>query len=74
MDRPPYKKMYAVLCAVIDEEIDTLKRIPLAFPSAKRLAAALQKAEEIFIETTTHVEETDDEKVIVFHRPEDGER
>lgn len=65
-----YKKMYAVLCAAIDEEIDTLKQIPLALPSAKRLVAALQKAEEIFIETTTYVEETEDEKVVVFHAPE----
>lgn len=68
-----YKKMYAVLCAAIDEEIDTLKQIPLALPSAKRLVAALQQTEEIYIETTTYVEETEDEKVIVFHGPEDGD-
>ena len=49
---PDYKKMYAVLCAAIDGEIDTLKEIPLALGSASRLESALLEAEEIYIETS----------------------
>lgn len=51
-----YKKMYAVLCTAIDGEIDTLRKIPLALASAKRLENALLEAEEIYIETSSYVE------------------
>lgn len=49
---PNYKKMYAILCGAIDEVIDPLERIPLAVPSAKKLRAALEEAENIYIETS----------------------
>ena len=66
---PDYQKMYAVLCTAIDREIDTLKEIPLALASAKRLENALLEAEEIYIETSTYVE-SDDEKNVTFHVPD----
>jgi len=64
-----YKKMYALLCTAIDREIDTLNEIPLAHASAQRLVAALQEAEEIYIETSSCVEATEDEKLLGFHAP-----
>ena len=63
---PDYKKMYAVLCAAIDREIDTLKEIPLALASANRLESALLEAEEIYIETSSYVESDDGEKNFTF--------
>ena len=65
-----YQKMYAVLCTAIDREIDTLKEIPLALASANRLESALLEAEEIYIETSSYVEPTDDEKNFTFHAPD----
>ena len=56
-----YKKMYAILCGAIDDVIDTLEEIPLAFSSAKILRNALEQAEEIYIETTPYIEVTDEE-------------
>ena len=50
-----YKKMYAILCGAIDDVIDTLEEIPLAFSSAKILRNALEQAEEIYIETTPYI-------------------
>ena len=62
-----YKKMYATLCVAIDQEIDLLKTIPLARTSATRLMAALQDAENIYIETSAYVEETDSDKNQPMH-------
>ena len=59
-----YKKMYAVLCGAVDDIIDTLEEIPLAFSSAKILRNALEQAEEIYIETTPYIEVTDEEILI----------
>ena len=56
-----YKKMYAVLCGAVDDVIDTLEKIPLAFSSAKILRNALEQADEIYIETTPYIEVTDEE-------------
>lgn len=56
-----YKKMYAILCGAIDDVIDTLEEIPLAFSSAKILRNALEQAEEIYIETTPYIEVSDEE-------------
>lgn len=67
---PDYKKMYAVLCAAIDGEINTLKEIPLTLGSASRLENALLEAEEIYIETSPYVEPTDDERNFAFHAPD----
>ena len=44
-----YKKMYAILCAAVDEVIDPLEKIPAAVPWAARLRAALHTAEELYI-------------------------
>ena len=65
---PDYKKMYAVLCAAIDGEIDTLREIPLALASANRLENALLEAEEIYIETSPSL--SDGEKNFTFHTPD----
>ena len=46
-----YQKMYATLCGAIDDVIDPLEHIPLAYPQAKALRAALLRAEEIYLET-----------------------
>ena len=67
---PDYKKMYAVLCAAIDQEIDALREIPLALASANRLENALLEAEEIYIETSPYVEPTGDERNFAFHAPD----
>ena len=48
---PNYQKMYAILCGAIDEVIDPLEKIPLAVPSARKLRAALEEAEELYIAT-----------------------
>ena len=66
---PDYKRMYTLLRGAIDRELDTLQTIPLARASAERLSAALQKAEDIYIDTSPHIEETDGEKILVFHSP-----
>lgn len=48
---PDYKKMYALLCAAIDEAIEPLEQIPSAQPIAERLCDALNAAEDIYIDT-----------------------
>ena len=55
-----YKKMYAILCGAVDDVIDTLEEIPLALSSARILRKALEQAEEIYIETTPYIDETDE--------------
>ena len=59
-----YRKMYAVLCAAIDEVIDPLERIPLAAPQARKLRAAMQEAEDVYINTTAYFEETEDSQIV----------
>ena len=49
---PNYQKMYAILCGAIDDVIDPLEKIPLAVPSARKLRAALEEAEELYIATS----------------------
>ncbi len=44
-----YQKMYAILCAAVDEVIDPLEKIPAAVPCAARLRAALHTVEELYI-------------------------
>lgn len=41
-----YQKMYAVLCGAIDNALDDLQTIPLAYPCARRLHDALMAAEK----------------------------
>ena len=59
-----YRKMYAVLCAAIDEVIDPLEKIPLAAPQARKLRAAVSEAEEVYIKTTAYFEETEDAQIV----------
>ncbi|MGM9575120.1 MAG: hypothetical protein ACI3VE_04360 [Oscillospiraceae bacterium] len=59
-----YKKMYTVLCKAIDDVVDDLERIPLAYLSAKKLQAALLEAEGIYVETTSYLEESASSKII----------
>lgn len=59
-----YKKMYTVLCKAIDDVVDDLEKIPLAYLSAKKLQAALLEAEEIYVETTSYLEESASSKII----------
>ena len=59
-----YKKMYAVLCAAVDEVIDPLEKIPLAAPQARKLREALREAEDISIKTTVYFEETEDAQIV----------
>ena len=65
-----YRKMYYVLCKVIDDVIDPLDRIPFAKPYAEQLQKALLEAEEIYINTTPYAEETEDPKIIQFKTDE----
>ena len=44
-----YKKMYAILCGVIDDVLDDLNKIPFALPSAAKLQKALLDAEEEYV-------------------------
>ncbi len=62
-----YKKMYAVLCGAIDQVIEPLEQIPLAWPSAQALRKALLQAEDIYVASTTYVQETEDPQVVELH-------
>lgn len=59
-----YRKMYAVLCAAVDEVIDPLEKIPLAAPQAGKLRETMREAEGIYINTTAYFEETEDAKIV----------
>lgn len=55
-----YQKMYATVCAAASEAVDESENIPLAMQCRDRLKAALLKAEDIYIETTIHVTDTEE--------------
>jgi len=57
-----YEKMYAVLCCAIDDVIDPLEKIPLAYSPVEKLKAALLEAEEIYIDTTPYDADGDSKK------------
>lgn len=61
-----YQKMYAVLCGAASEAIDQLENIPLALPVCRSLQAALDKAEEIYLEAPYPHDCEDGGKVIEF--------
>ena len=61
-----YQKMYAILCAAIDEVIDPLETIPLAYREAQKLRAALLAAEEVYIETAPFSEDDRQTQVIAL--------
>lgn len=62
-----YQKMYTILCTAVDEAIDPLEKIPLAYAEAQKLRAALLAAEEVYIATAPTDEE---EKQIIPIRRE----
>ena len=63
-----YQKMYTILCSAIDEVIDPLEQIPLAYPEAQKLRSALLAAEEVYIDTAPFLED-----VMQIIPPEDKE-
>ncbi len=52
-----YVKLYAILCGAIDDELEVLGRIPLAYPSACRLRQAILQTEKLYVENTEDVTE-----------------
>ena len=50
-----YEKMYAVLCCAIDDAdaLDMLEKVPDAQNTAELLQAALLKAENMFVESSS---------------------
>lgn len=48
-----YEKMYAVLCGAIDDALDMLEKVPDAQNTAELLQAALLKAENMFVESSS---------------------
>lgn len=52
-----YRKMYGILCKAADEAVTMLKSVPGTTATAERLAAALNAAEEVYIETCEDKEE-----------------
>ena len=70
-----YERMYALLCGAIDQVIDPLEQIPLAWPEAAILRQALEEAEECYLRTTPYAENREGERIIRWHidaLPEDG--
>ena len=61
-----YQKMYAVLCAAIDDVLNTLETNPTAYSETKKLQKALLEAEDIYIETTVYAEERKDSRMIML--------
>ena len=59
-----YQKMYAVLCGAIDNALDDLQTIPLAYPCARRLHDALMAAEKIYVDTALYATKTAPQKII----------
>lgn len=59
-----YKRMYTLLCKIIDDVIDPLSWIPEAKIYAVHLQKALLQAEDIYISTTPYAEETSDPQII----------
>lgn len=59
-----YKKMYIILCDAIDNVSDALESIPSARHISEALTSAQLKAEEVYIQTCSRLEQTDDPKII----------
>lgn len=67
-----YRKMYAILCAAIDDVIDPLERIPLAHFEVEKLRAALLSAEEVYINSSPDPEEAGTTSIIPLKRSNDN--
>lgn len=46
---PDYQKMYYILCSAASEAIDLMADIPANLPARQTLLAALDEAEELYI-------------------------
>lgn len=55
-----YEKMYALLCAAVDNAIDALENVPAAQEASQALQAALLEAEEMYIQTSLRADGTED--------------
>ncbi len=51
-----YQKMYAVLCAAVDDVIGPLEKIPMAMQPVRTLREALLRAEDIYMDTLMYAE------------------
>lgn len=59
-----YKKMYIILCDAIDSVTDDLEAMPSAQHIWEALTNAQLKAEDVYIQTCSRLEQTDDPKII----------
>ncbi len=48
---PDYAKMYALLCGAMSDAIDALEPTPKNIPVIERMTAALEAAEEMYIQS-----------------------
>ena len=67
-----YRKMYAILCAAIDDVIDPLERIPLAHFEVEKLRAALLSAEEVYIDSSPDLDDASAPNIIPLNRNPDN--
>ena len=51
-----FQKMYAVLCAAVDDVIGPLEKIPMAMQPVRTLREALLRAEDIYMDTSMYAE------------------
>ena len=54
-----YQKMYAVLCAAVDDVIGPLEKIPMAMQPVRTLREALLRAEDIYMDTSMYAEKNE---------------
>lgn len=67
-----YRKMYAILCAAIDDVIDPLEKNPLAHFEVEKLRAALLSAEEVYIDSSPESDEPGAPRIIPLKRNNDN--
>ena len=62
-----YQKMYAILCGAVDDALMGLEQGSSAACIALRLRLALERAEEIYLETSMCAERRGDTNLIELH-------
>ena len=67
-----YQKMYAILCGAVDDALMGLEQGSSAACIALRLRLALERAEEIYLETSMCAERRGDTNLIELLRDEIG--
>lgn len=63
-----YQKMYAILCGAVDDALMGLEQGSSAACTALRLRLALERAEEIYLETSMCAEQRGDTNLIELRR------